>query len=276
MPIKRRKNRALLPVCLLFVMLLFAGCRSTKREAASPETVRLQTAVQQMQALLPIEGSLSGKLKIEALLGEKSLSVGGTIGIEKGVGLQLSATALGLFEVARLEATPAELFLINKVGKEFASVDYSTSSLLGKTGLTYDLLQSVLLNEPFIPGGDGFYASLTKMTLMHEEGNIVAVTPECDNMRYTFVFDAATGELRSSEGVYNDRVRVTCRYSDFKQLDKRTFPTKIDFEVQGVGTPIRLSLRLSNLKEGGYTFKRSSLSSYKKINVKDIIKALDK
>lgn len=275
MPIKRRKDSLQL-VALLFVALLFTGCRSARREAVSPETVRLQTAVQQMQAMLPIDGSLSGKLKIEASLGEKSLSAGGTLGIEKGVGLQLAVTALGLFEVARLEATPEGLSIINKVGKEYASADYSASSLLGQAGLTYGILQSVLLNEPFMPGGDDFYASLSKMALMREEGNIVAVTPEYDNMRYTFVFDASTGELHSSEGVCNGKVRVTCRYSDFKQLDRRSFPTKIDFEVHGTGTPIRLSLRLSNLKEGHFAFKRSSLSSYKKIDAKEIIKALDK
>ena len=275
MPIKRRKDSLPL-VALLFVALLFTGCRSTRREAVSPETVRLQTAVQQMQAMLPIDGCLSGKLKIEASLGEKSLSAGGTLGIEKGVGLQLAVTALGLFEVARLEATPEGLFIINKVGKEYASADYSASSLLGQAGLTYGILQSVLLNEPFMPGGDDFYASLSKMTLMREEGNIVAVTPEYDNMRYTFVFDASTGELRSSEGVSNGKVGVTCRYSGFKQLDRRSFPTKIDFEVQGTGTPIRLSLRLTNLKEGHFAFKRSSLSSYKKIDAKEIVKALDK
>ncbi|MBR5335815.1 MAG: DUF4292 domain-containing protein [Bacteroidaceae bacterium] len=274
MPIKRRRNK--IPfISILFLALLLAGCRSTKKDGLPSGANNLLPLVQQMQALQPIEGSISGKLKMEALLGEKKLSVGGTLGVEKNTGLQLAVTALGLFEVARVESTPVDICLINKVGKEYARADYSPSSPLGAAGLSYNLLQAVFLNEPFMPDGTDFYDSLSKITLLREDGNIIAVTPEHNKMRYTFTFDAATGELRCTEGVYNGEVRIMCHYSEFEKLDKRTFPSRMKFEIQGAGTPVELYLHFSNLKEGRYSFQRTALSSYRKKDIKEIIKALE-
>lgn len=274
MPIKRKNSKTQLLFLVLFALLL-AGCRSTKKVSVAPESGKLLPLLQQMQALRPIEGALSSKLKIEAELGEKKLSVGGTIGIERGRGLHMAATALGLFEVARLEATPVNFCVINKVGKEYTLSDYSPASLLGQVGLKYAMLQAVLLNEPFMPDGSDFASSLHKMTILREDNYIVAITPEYKKMQYTFRFDAATGELKSVSGVYNNKVRVICDYSDFEKLDKRTFPGKISIEIQGITTPAKLNLRLSSLKEGRYTFKKSNLSSYKKKGIKEIIKALE-
>lgn len=274
MPIKRKKDNILV-VAILLMTLVFAGCRSTKRESASHVTDELLPLIQQMQALSPVEGSLSGKLSLEAAIGEKSISVGGSLGVEKGAGLHLAATALGLFEVARLEAATVDFCLINKVGKEYARVDYSPSSLLGQIGLRYNTLQAVFLNEPFMPDGSDFYSSLSKMTLLRDGNSIIAVTPEYKNMRFTFSFDISSGELSRTEGVYNNKVKVTCCYSDFDKLGNRTFPTRINLEISGVGEPVKLCFYLSNLKEGRYTFKKSNLSSYKKMDIADIIKALD-
>ena len=274
----KRKNRDnILLVALLLMMLLVTGCRSTRNAQGMSQTGSLVPLVQQMQALSSVDdGALSGKLKIEASVGANTFSVGGNIGIERGVGLQLAATALGLFEVARLEATPVDICLVNKVAKEYARADYSPASLLGQAGLRYNTLQAVFLNEPFLPDGKSFLDSLTKLTLYREGGNIVAVTPEYKKIQYTFTFDASTGELRRSEGVYNKSIRVVCDYSDFKQIAERSFPSKIDFEIQGLGQPLKLGLRLSNIKYGNYKFKKNSLSSYRQITVDELLKGLDK
>ena len=274
MPIRRKRDNILLAAFLLMAILL-TGCRSTRKEEAAQATGELLPMVQHMQALSPVEGGLSCKLNVDAAIGAKSLSVGGTMGVEKGVGLHLAATALGLFEVARLEAAQVDLCLINKMGKEYARIDYSPASPLGQAGLRYAVLQAVFLNEPFMPDGSDFGSSLAKMTFVREGNSIMAVTPEYRNMRCVFEFDIASGELRRTEGIYNNDVKITCEYSDFGKLGNRSFPARMNLEIQGLEITVKLNFMLSNLKEGRYTFKRISLSSYKKMDIAEIIKALD-
>ena len=269
---KKRDNKQL--VIFLSLIMLLVGCRSSKEGRKTSDVDKLIPLIEQMQAMQPVADNLSAKTNFEAIIDAKSVSAGGTINIEKGVGLQISATALGLFEVARIDATPVELLLINKVGKEYARSDFSPVSLLGQVGVTYDVLQSLFMNEPFLPAGENFYTSISKVELYRENDNIVAKTPIYKNIYYIFTFDSLTGELRRTEGVYNNKIRVICNYSDFKSLKNRTFPEKLEIEVQGIEKPIKLNFKLSNIKEGRGKFTKSNLSSYKKIDVNEIIKVL--
>jgi hypothetical protein len=44
--------------------------------------------------------------------------------------------------------------------------------------------------------------------------------------------------------------------------------------IDGLGTPLALTLKLSNLKVGRYVFKNSNVASYKKMELSNIIRSL--
>lgn len=259
---------------LLISVALLAGCRSAKKsgkpvDAYSP----LASQVQQLQAMAPIENSITAKMKIKADIAGKTISTGGTISIEEHAGIVLAIEAMGLFEVVRIETTPENMQIINKMGKEYTSLDYSEYGFLKQTGLGYPILESVLINKPFTPDGGDFVAALPRMDIVRSGSNIVVTTEKVNGMQYTFTFNA-TGELINTRGIYNDKVQVNCEYGDFTDVNQRSFPKTIQLSVVGAGKPLNLYLQLRNIKENSYLFRKSRLDDYRQMEIKSILDAL--
>lgn len=269
---KRRNN----PLYLLLLLLIFVtGCRTTK----SVDTGNIKgditlEEITKMQAFVPTPASLSSKLKLRACIGEKELSAGGSLGIEENKGIQIGITALGLFEVARIEITPSSALVINKVGGEYASLDSGALGVLQQAGLSYDVLQSILLNIPFMPDGSNAVNSLSAMQIARDGSDITLVAPKRGAMQYTFYVDAITGELQQTSGTYSQGVKVDCRYSDFTSVGGRSFPQQIMLEVQGAGVPLTLNLGLSNIREDKFNFRSTDTRSMKEIDLLRIINTI--
>lgn len=269
---ERKSNIILL---LLFIVFALVGCRSAKNiKSVTVNDSSLVEQVQQMQALRPIERDITAKVRIQMGVDGKSLSSGGSFSVEQDKGMRIGITAMGLFEVARLDISPSEAIFVNKIGKEYARLSYADTGFLGRIGLDYNILESVLLNKPFSPDGKDFALSLPRMAVFSDSTRIIVNTEKKNNMRYTFCFNPSTGELVRSEGVYNDEVRVICSYGNFVQLTDRTFPRDINLVVEGIGRTIALDLKLSNIKEDIYTFNMSNVGSYKVIDIARIFEIL--
>ncbi len=252
---------------LLFVVALaVSGCRSTKSPTEGTIKGNITLAeLGRMQAFAPTPASISSKLKLKAEIGNKKLSASGTLGIEQERGVRIGVSALGLFEIARIELTPTTAQIINKVDDEYASIDYSSVALFREAGLGYNILQSILLNVPFTPEGASALEALPTMNITRAGNDVSLVTPKRGPMQYTFYLDAVTGELVETEGLYNETVKVNCLYSGFTAIEGRSFPTDIQFAVEGVGTPLKLRLQLSNIREGRFTFKSTDTGSMKRL-----------
>lgn len=261
---------------ILFIMLfLLSACRSTKSGTALVKNnVPLLLQLEQMQAMIPIEGDITAKLRMLAGVDGKSLSSKGSFSVDKGNGMRIGITAMGLFEIARLDISVDEACLINKIGKEYAMLSYSENGLLGQTGLNYNILESVLTNRPFSPDGTHFSDAVKHMDISADSAYITVFTGKTDKISYSFTFKKSTGELVKTEGIYNERVRVKCEYSDFEKLTSRTFPHSIHLVIEGLNNTIGLELELSNVKETAYNFSMSNVSSYKPIEFLRIIELL--
>lgn len=259
---------------LLISVALLAGCRSAKKSGTPVDAYSpLVSQVQQLQAMAPIENSITAKMKIKADIAGKTISTGGTISIEEHAGIVLAIEAMGLFEVVRIETTPENMQIINKMGKEYTSLDYSGYGFLKQTGLGYPILESVLINKPFTPDGSDFVAALQGMDIVRSGSNIVVTTEKVNGMQYTFTFNAA-GELINTRGIYNDKVQVNCEYGDFTDVNQRSFPKTIQLSVVGAGKPLNLYLQLRNIKENSYLFRKSRLDDYRRMEIKSILDAL--
>lgn len=269
---RKRKNSLLYLLLLLF---LVTGCRTTKNVGAGniKGNITIDELVK-MQAFTPTPMNLSSKLKIKARVGEKELSASGTLGIEENKGIRIGVTALGLFEVARMELTPSSALLINKVEDEYASLGSGTLGMLQQAGLSYEVLQAIFMNVPFLADGSDVTEALSRMDISRLGNDITLVTPKRGATQYTFYVDALTGELQQTSGIYNQSVKVDCHYSDFTEIEGRSFPQKIRLEVQGAGTPLILDLTLSNIREGKFHFKSTDTKSMKQIDILQIINVI--
>ncbi len=260
---------------ILLLTLFITGCRSTKQVADKKGSVTIKD-IQAMQALKPLGSSLTAKVRMTATIDDKSFSASGNMKLEPDAGIQIAFTAMGLFEVARLEISPADIRIINKFGREYAQISYDGEGFLRQSGLNYKILEGVFANIIFSPYDATLEEALDDMEVAMLGDDIQLSVPEKNEMRYSFLLDASTGELLRTEGSCRESVTVLCRYSDFEQLDGRTFPQKIDISIDGAGKKINITLKLSNIKTGTFKFVNSDISSYRKMNIANAIKLLDK
>ena len=256
---------------LASLLIVASGCASSKKGS----TIGTMT-IKELQTLPALKSTgkhLSAKLKISTKIKGSSLSASGNIKIKRGEGLQISINALGGFiEVARIEATPERMLLINRLGREYTEITYKEVEILQQLGIDYAMLEAILLNEPFAPDGRPLDKELRKMEITTANGEILLSTTREKGMQYNFHIEQNNGRLILTRGDYNNRININCNYSDFTDTGTRPFPQNISFSAASMS----LRLTLSNIKESSFKLnKTSNLSSYKKTDAANLLKKLN-
>ena len=139
---------------LMMVTSLLAGCR-TMRNAGQDDQLRKQQSAQ-IQALIAPQAELTDLTARTATTinyNQQSYNIKGRLRMRRGEVVQMSFTALGVVEVALLEFTPAGAYLIDRVNKRYAKIDYS-SGLLNSLGVNFATIQALFWNRLFVPGKD--------------------------------------------------------------------------------------------------------------------------
>ena len=261
----------------LSMLFMFSGCRSSKqvahKDASADITVK---QIMQMPAFKPVANSVTAKMHLSAALGSSSFNAGGTIKMEQGAGIQMGITALGLFELARLEVSPFDVQFLSKMSKEYAALSYTDIGFLRQAGLSYKILEAVFMNELFSYNDMSLENAVRNMKITTSGEEIVLTTPNENGMLYRFFLDRNNGVLVRTEGTYNNTVSVVCDYRKFEQVGERLFPRVISIAVTGTDKNITLDIELSSIKTDTFRFKRSNTSAYNKIDISDLIKRLGK
>ena len=271
----RTENRIVVAI-LLFSMVL-VGCKTTVNtvETRTMDMESMDFVMSSPSVVLP-RTCLSSNVKLSVNADGKPLSAKGTLRIKEENGVQIGVTALGLIELACVEFLPENMRVIYKIGKEYTDVPYSEVSFLKKTGIDYNMLESVLLNRLFSPDGRPFLQAMRDMNYTQEGNSVVITTEETNGIVYKFYVDKTTGELVQSEGKHVDGGKVVCRYSDFFMVDGVSFPHTILLTLEGVGTAASLQFVLEGVNTGNFTFTPRRVSSYKKSKPEQMLKILEK
>ncbi len=266
-------NRVL--VLFLLLSLLLAGCKTRKMATgagiADMEMMELVTA---SPSVVSPRACLSGNVRLSVSVDGNPFSAKGTIRIKEGNGVQIGMTALGLVEVACLEFLPDNMRLIYKIGKEYTEIPYSDVDFLQSSGVSYSLLESVLLNKLFSPEGKPLVQAVGEMTYADEGECVTATTSPINGIVYRFYVEKSTGELVRSEGEHHDGGKVVCRYSDFADVDGNSFPHTIQLTLEGVESSVVLLFELARLNTGDFEFTPRRVSSYGKLDAEQMLKSL--
>ena len=267
--IKSRICSIVASIALLSVLLAVNGCASKKLSSSGGVTVQELKSMQAISTVLP---HLSSKVKLTANIGGKELAVNGNLKIKRGEGMLISINALGgLIEVARVELTDEKMLLIYRLGREYAEVRYSDVETLDRLGIDYSMVEAVLLNEVFAPGGKSVEKYLSKMNVTAANGEIILSTEREAGMQYDFHIEQNSGCLQLTCGDYNNKLSVDCNYSDFAEVGARLFPRQIRFSLANY----TLDFKLSNPKADSFKLSSTTdLSSYKKVAVSSLIKGI--
>lgn len=263
------------------VALVVASCSSTRKLERQPMIGGLtgQAYIEKIIELSPEWKSLNGKVALNLDLGGKPMKVTATFRLKRGESIQLLVAPLLGIEVARLEISPDGLLVLDRMNKRYVQVSFDEVSRWAHTELNYTILQSLFLNEVFLPD---------RTRLTPEDADAFNVTLDGDDailsvktartLSYLFRTSATQGLLEeSSIAVSGTPYVLNWRYSDFAELDNKLYPRQMKLDVGGVDKPVKLDMQFSRLSVNGEWESRTEVSSrYTRIGMEDIIKMLGK
>lgn len=273
-------NRTLFRKSILFVLplLLTYACSST-RKLASPQpqsatsveaTSILTKSVENSQTIRSVMGKATFRLQFA---GKGERSVGGSVRMVKGQGIQISVAPLLGFELFRAELTPEGIMLIDRMNRQFVKADYEELSQRLHTVITYESLQSLFFNELFIVGRQQLSPSLLRRFKADTGGNTVQFTTDQNSLHYVFDFQKSTAQLvhtalRPSASPYE----LTWNYGNFDNSTSKGYPKDMEVRFDQAGKISTLTIELSRLQlneELDLTFGVSS--RYKEIAIDDLM-----
>lgn len=260
-------------IVLLLVVALFASCRSTKNleNTTSSAAVTAPAATASTAAAVVknvaknnlTKTCLTAKVKVEIEGLGKSLSANGTLRMKRDDVVQLSVTFLGM-EVGRLEFTPQDVLIVDRLNKQYVRAAYSEVSFLKKANLDFYALQSVFWNELFVPGERSAANSASRFTLSYQNGTPVLSLTNTPQLSYRFLTQpnpALLTALVVRGTKESDKGEFRFDYADFSAFDGRQFPNTMSMNVTGTGKDMGLKLNLSRLGNDSDWETRTTVSS---------------
>lgn len=90
---------------------------------------------------------ITSRIRLELSSGSSTTTVGGTLRMKRDDVIQLSVVTFGIIEVARIEMTPDNFMLIDKMGKRFVRAAYTDVDFLKASGVDFSMIQKYFWDE---------------------------------------------------------------------------------------------------------------------------------
>lgn len=216
-------------------------------------------------------------MRLNLSMGEKDIALSGSLKMKRGDVIQLSLTFPIIGEVGRMEFTPDDVLIVDRINSRYVKVPYEKIDFLRSADLDFKVLESVFWNEIFYPGAnvadkiDEFsVSSAGAHTLLS-----LTTAPKLDYSFLTISESALLDRTTVSSKNVADKSALTCIYSDFVKFDNGKFPQGIKLTFAGDKQNYGLDISLSSLSTSSDWSTRTTLSSkYKEMDVESLMKNL--
>ena len=267
----------LLPFLLL---LLLAGCRSSKSVIEGSSTTKVtgeKVFIEKLVANAQREQCVTAKVDMKLNALDKEIAVNGRLRMKRDQVVQLSLTLLG-FEVGRIEFTPQDVLIVDRVNKQYVRAAYGDVSFLRQANLDFYALQSLFWNELFVPGEQKVASQLSRFLYSESGDHVMLTLTDAPKLNYNFLTQL-TPNIISQVAVQSknaaDLASLEWTYDRFTELDHRYFPTLMSCEVKGLDRNVGFVLNLSRLDNDDKWETQTKISSrYRERKVEEIFKYL--
>lgn len=216
-------------------------------------------------------------MRLNLSMGEKDIALSGSLKMKRGDVIQLSLTFPIIGEVGRMEFTPDDVLIVDRINSRYVKVPYEKIDFLRSADLDFKVLESVFWNEIFYPGAnvadkiDEFSVSSAGVhTLLS-----LTTAPKLDYSFLTISESALLDRTTVSSKNVADKSALTCIYSDFVKFGNGKFPQGIKLTFAGDKQNYGLDISLSSLSTSSDWSTRTTLSSkYKEMDVESLMKNL--
>ena len=263
---------------IVLLVLILTSC-STSRNTLRNTTIGGLSGTEYMEKVIewtPSRDNLTARARIELKVGSSSpMSVNANMRVRRGEIIRFSVAPILGIEVARIDITPDKIMAVDRMNKRYVELGFAEISSLLNTELDFNILQSLILNEIFIPGKD-------KLSVADASG--FTLSPYADRARlqvkgtkrigYSFFTSATDGRLEETVIALKDLpYSLHCRYADFTMLGNDVFPQSIEMMSEGTDKKYSLDMKLSRVNTDSNWDSKTELSSkYRKMSVQELLK----
>lgn len=220
---------------------------------------------------------LSASMDLTLNAAGHNITVGGNLKMKRNDCIQMSLQVLGLVEAGRLELTPDYVLLVNRLGKQYVHLAYDDVAFFRESGITFYTFQSLFWNELFLPGKDNKQPTPADFAVS-QGGTGAFLTHTANSFVLRFLANAATGRLQQTSIKYsNGEGNLDWNYRSWAQINKSSFPDKMDLALHFQGFEGSMNWQLRNLRSNerwSDTRTKINTDKYKKVSPEQILKQL--
>ena len=259
---------------------------ANKQTAAADKTTELQKInfLRKVTDNAVYAQNIVSKIKLDINTGSNEISVAGSLHMRRDAVIRIQITPFGIMEAGRLEFTKDHVLLVDRIHKEYVKASYSDVDFLARNGLDFYALQALFWNQLFVPGTQKTTdSSLKNFSATLGEGQLTPISIDYGKMSYKWSADTKTALLRAVDAKYtggqNADTSVSCKYSDFKSMGAKQFPTDIllPLSTKAVRNANKMSLRLHLNTLGNdsdWEAETTVSSKYRQVSADEILKKL--
>ena len=226
---------------VILAVLLLAGCRSSsalkKQKQQEQESARLINALLEAPPVQELQASLSLNLD--------GTKVSGQLRMRRGRSIQISASMLGLVEIARIEFLPEMVVVMDKFHNLYSVCHYADIPYRNELGLDFEVVQAFLWNRIFSPGSANQADASTRLRVdrTDSDGAVHIKDIECGYEFLTYGNDRLDALTKSGSG-YKFRID----YSDFTAVSgKWQYPLGLNFQINVSNLDLKVSAKMSSV-----------------------------
>ena len=258
----------------MVVMIILTSCKSQKLAIVDKQgklTVRSQNQV--FEDILSKEynySTISAKGKVSAM-GKELTTI---FKIKKDSILQASVRPLLGIEVLRLDITPHQIVVIDRLKKQYAIVALENETV-ASLGFNFYNLQALLTNKLFLPGQNSINEKdFSKFTYRIQNNEYVLECGGKNSVNYLFNVDNQDMINQIDVSLLNKDASMLWQYKDFVEDDKQNkYPTQIDAKVKVGVKDVKIRISYSKLDiDTNISFDINIPSGYTERNIKEILR----
>ena len=262
---------------------LQAGADASNSATAETDKGHRQKVVSLVNDNRQTAKGLRSKMSVRLAAGTKGASANGTLKMKRDEIIQLSLTALGLFEVGRMELTPEYLFVQDRMNKQYVQVKWADIDALKRVGADFYTFQSLFWNELFLLGQKELPTD--KDLRATEQGRQTLLMPAdahvaTEEVALQFLVNTSKHltEQAALKATKQTGFSVSCDYAEFEKLDKKNFPHQLTMAINAGTKRYTADFVLSNpqVDNDMKNLVTKPSSGYRQVSFDDIIKQLIK
>lgn len=262
----------------LMAVAVLGGCATKKQVAGNTGSTEKTIAKKPKQTLQEktilaqpeFTSVYAQKAKFSINYQQRQISANGTISLITDSIFIVSVQPLLGIELLRLEATPNEVVVVDKMNRRYVQMNYAELQKQIGMPVTYNDLQALVTDRLFLLGQPQ-QALVEKTIPVTTTGTTSILTFTQDRLNYLFSIDETNYALTATElSVGKEKVRVN--YEGHTLNNNVFFPTKITLSYSGGKMEASGVITLPNLTfNGSVNATRMSLKSYKKTDLNTIL-----